>query len=31
VWTKVMNNDHFDLTLKVAGSRASVREPALAE
>jgi len=30
-WTKVMNNDRFDLTRKVAGSRANVREAAMAE
>ena len=30
-WTKVMDADRFDLTRKVAGSRADVREPAMAE
>jgi catalase-peroxidase len=30
-WTKVMDADRFDLTRKVAGSRADVREPALAK
>jgi catalase-peroxidase len=30
-WTKVMDADRFDLTRKVAGSRASVREPAMAK
>jgi catalase-peroxidase len=30
-WTKVMDADRFDLTRKVAGMRADVREPAMAK
>jgi catalase-peroxidase len=30
-WTKVMDADRFDLTRKVAGMRAAVREPAMAK
>ena len=30
-WVKVMDADRFDLTVKVAGSRADVREPLLAK
>ena len=30
-WTKVMDADRFDVSRRVAGSRADVREPAMAK